>query len=98
MIDEPLARGDSPMHSVDPRAKLVACLALSVLAALASRPVAPLVVLAAGLAMTLLARAPWRLVCARLGTVNFFVLFLWLALPVTAPGEPWRHIAGIPVT
>lgn len=48
MIDEPFARGATLMHALDPRGKLAACLALSLVAAVATRPEAPLVVLAAG--------------------------------------------------
>lgn len=98
MIDEPLARGDSPVHTLDPRGKLLACLALSFVAALAAGPGAPLVILAAGLVLTILAAPPWRVVLSRLVTVNVFIVFLWLALPLTAPGAPWRRILGLPVS
>lgn len=100
MIDESLARGRSLLHVLDPRVKLVVCLALSVAAALARTMAAPLVVLAVGAGLTLLSRPAGRVLLARLGTVNAFVLFLWLVLPLTAPGEPvfrWG-VAGLVVT
>ena len=34
----------------------------------------------------------------RLAAVNAFVAFLWLVLPVTAPGAAWHTVWGIPVT
>jgi cobalt/nickel transport system permease protein len=98
VIDEPLARGTTLVHALDPRGKLAACLALSLVAAVATQPGAPLVVLAVGLVLTALSRPPLRLLAARLGAVNAFVLFLWLVLPVTAPGEPWRRVWGLVVT
>lgn len=98
MIDEPFARGATLMHALDPRGKLAACLALSLVAAVATRPEAPLVVLAAGGGLTALSRPPLRLLAKRLGAVNVFVLFLWLVLPVTAPGETWLRVWGVAVT
>jgi cobalt/nickel transport system permease protein len=92
VIDEPLARGDSLIHDLDPRAKLVACVAFSLTAALAVTPGAPLGVLAAGLVLTALSRPPLGLLFKRLCAVNVFVAFLWLVLPLTAPGEPWRRL------
>lgn len=88
MIDEPLSRGPSPVHRRDPRFRLVACLALSLVAALAVNSGTPLVILAAGLVMTGLARLPLGLVARRFTAVNAFVAFLWLVLPFTTPGTP----------
>ena len=98
MIDEPLARGTSLLHVLDPRGKLLACLALSLVAALAGTMAAPLVVLAVGAGLTILSRPPWRVLLARLCTVNAFVVFLWLTLPLTAPGAPWLRLWGLDVT
>lgn len=91
MIDEPLARGESPIHALDPRGRLLACLGLSLTAALAGSMAGPLAVLAVGLGLTVLSRPSWRVVGSRLVAVNAFVAFLWLVLPFSAPGEPfWR--------
>ena len=65
---------------------------------MASSPAAPLVILAVGLVLTLFSRPPWRILVVRLGTVNAFVFFLWLVLPVTAPGLPWHWFWGVPIT
>jgi cobalt/nickel transport system permease protein len=95
MIDEPLARGASAVHALDPRYKLIACLALSLPAALAATSLAPLVIGTLGLVLTLLSRPPWGVVWRRLWAVNAFVLFLWLFLPLTAPGVPVWHVWGL---
>lgn len=98
MIDEPLTRGNTRVHALDPRGKLVACLALSLVAALAASPATPLVILAVGATLTFCSRPPWRVVLARLGAVNAFVVFLWLVVPITAPGTPWHRFWGLTVT
>jgi cobalt/nickel transport system permease protein len=98
MIDEPLARGTSIIHALDPRYKLLACLALSLSAVLAETDLAPGLILAMGAGLTLLSRPPWRVVWGRFCVVNAFVLFLWLALPVTAPGTPIGEIWGVGIS
>lgn len=94
MIDEPLTRGDSRIHGLDPRHRLVACLGLSLVAVLAATPVAPLVILAAGLVLTAAARPPVAVVWQRFCAVNFFVVFLWVLLPFTTPGAPAWTLPG----
>lgn len=94
MIDEPLARGDSRIHALDPRVRLIACLALSLAAVLAATPLGPLLVLAVGLCLTAAAGATASVVWKRWFGVNAFVAFLWLVLPVTTPGVPVWHVPG----
>ncbi|WP_428569201.1 MAG: cobalt ECF transporter T component CbiQ [Solidesulfovibrio sp. DCME] len=98
MIDEPFSRGESPIHALDARFRLIACLALSLAAALARSTQPALVVLAVGLACVVAARLPWRLVCGRFVAVNAFVAFLWLVLPWSTPGEPLYVFHGLAVT
>jgi cobalt/nickel transport system permease protein len=98
MIDEPLTRGTALIHLLDPRVKLLACAGLSLAAALAGTMAAPLAVLAVGGVLTGLARPSWRVVLTRLGAVNAFVAFLWLVVPVTAPGEAITHLGALAVT
>jgi cobalt/nickel transport system permease protein len=98
MIDEPFARGRSLVHGLDPRAKLVACLALSLAAALARGYLAPAAVLAFGALLVLAAHPPWRLLLGRLLAVNGFIAFLWLVIPVTAPGTALYRLGPFPVT
>lgn len=88
MIDEPLSQGTSLVHRRDPRFRLIACVLLSLVAALAVGPATPLLVLGAGLVFTLAAQLPPGLVLRRFIAVNAFVAFLWLALPLTTPGTP----------
>jgi cobalt/nickel transport system permease protein len=70
VIDEPFARGRTVVHGLDPRAKLVACLALSLAAALARGFLAPAAVLVCGALLPLAARPPGRPQLPRLLAVN----------------------------
>ncbi len=98
MIHEPLAGIDSPIHKLDPRIRLAACIGLSLLAALSRNPAAPALILAFGLLASLLSRPPWRYALRQGLAVNLFILFLWLFLPFTAPGDAVGQILGLPVS
>ena len=98
MIQEPLAGLTSPIHALDPRVRLAACLALSLVAALARDAAAPALILGFGLLMTGLARPPWGHVLARALAVNGFVALLWLLLPFTAPGPDMPGPLGLPLS
>lgn len=88
MIEEPLTRGHSPVHGLDPRCRLAACGMLSLVAALAAGIWSPLVILALGAVLTGLSRPPLGLLLRRVWAVNAFIVFLWLVLPVSVPGHP----------
>jgi len=87
MIAEPLAYGDSFLHRIDPRLRIVAAALFScsvavfhALAALSAACLAALLLLvAAGL--------DWREVGRRLAVVLGFVLLLWCLLPLTYEGQ-----------
>jgi cobalt/nickel transport system permease protein len=84
---EEFSVGDSVVHRMDPRTKIVVAAVYSVVVAVTQS------LLAAGCAMVLplvlipIARLSVRGVLARLAVVNGFILFLWLVLPFTVPGE-----------
>lgn len=98
MIHEPLAGIDSPIHRLDPRVRLAACAGLSLLAALARTPAAPLLILVFAMAAVALSRPPWGYALRQALAVNLFILFLWLFLPFTAPGAPVGQILGLPLS
>lgn len=97
MIREPLAGIASPIHALDPRARLAACVGLSLVAALAKQPATPLLIMGFGLMATLLSRPPWRYVLRQVLAVNVFIVFLWLVLPFTAPGVEQRLPFELPL-
>jgi cobalt/nickel transport system permease protein len=88
MFEELFASGDSLVHRLDPRVKVLAAFGFSVVTALADKA-APLgLALALALALVAAAKLPLRAVARRLVVVNGFVLMLWLMLPFTYGGEP----------
>ncbi len=88
MIEEPFAGGNSVIHKIDPRFRVVAATLLSITIALSTEFSALAVAL--GLSFCLLATAKLepRKVARRLAVVAGFLMLLWLVLPVTHRGAP----------
>jgi cobalt/nickel transport system permease protein len=84
---EEFALGDSFIHRLDPRAKIIAAFSFSLVTALTqSIPASVAALVFASLLVTAAKLNPGR-VLARLAVVNGFILFLWVFLPFTYPGE-----------
>ncbi len=94
---EEFAIGDSSLHRLDPRLKIVAGSALSIVVAVSTR--FSTLGVAMGLALILLAfaRLPYGAIARHLVMVNGFVILFWIILPVSVPGTPWMHIGPIPL-
>lgn len=88
MIEEPFSKGESFLHALDPRAKLIAVAAFSLATALSASLTGPLMGLCLAAFLTVLARLDPKALVKRVLAVNLFILFLWLILPFTAPGAP----------
>ena len=88
MIIEPFAFGDSAVHRLDPRLRVVLATAYSVVVAVADRM--PVLVCALGISLILAGLARLDPVAAgkRLLAVSGFLLLLWLVLPLTTEGDP----------
>ena len=78
-LDNALAPG--PVGRLDPRAKLVVVFAYSLLMALASSHLVPVLGVLLGLGLVIWARLGWKMFLTRLVAVNAFTAFLWLFLP-----------------
>ena len=85
-IAAPFAAGNSLIHRLDPRIRLLAALVLTVPMAFLHHQNAALAGLASGFLLILLARLPLAKVLARLVVVNVFILFLWVFIPFSLPG------------
>lgn len=83
---ESFSSGDSIIHRLDARIKLLSSLALIVVIALCRTFPTAWGGLSVALLLMLAAKLELRLVIRRLLLVNGFVLFLWLTLPLTYPG------------
>lgn len=97
-IQEPFSEGTSPAHRLDPRGKVVVAALFAVLLAVAQTYAAVLAGLGLALICLVLARLPWKKVASRLLVVNSFIIFLWLVLPLTYPGEEVWRLGPLSVT
>lgn len=86
MITEPFTVGNSVIHSVDPRLKIVFAAMLSCVVAVANSLLTLSTGLATGLMLIVLARLDGRAVLKRLAVVFGFMALIWVVLPVTYPG------------
>lgn len=89
MIEEQFASGNSFVHGLDPRMKIITAFIYAAAVALSSGFPALLAALAVSLVLIALARLPMRKVLYRLLVVNGLILFLWIFLPFTYQGEAW---------
>jgi len=87
MTFEGFSQGDSLLHRTNPRAKIVAAMALTLVIALCHSFYTGLAGLLAGLLLLMISRLESRHVLWRLVVVNGFIAFLWLTLPLTYPGD-----------
>ena len=97
-MDIAFADGDSFIHRLDPRARILAAFSLSTILAVSDRPAATALGLIAALALVGLARLrPSRLLW-HVAAVNAFLLVLWAILPVATPGEIVARLGPLAVT
>lgn len=88
MIGEEFASGDSLIHHLDPRVKIMVVFLFSIVVAVSNRFAVLMLALVLGMCILLLARVPMRQLIRRLVPVNVFILFIWFFLPFTVRGEP----------
>jgi cobalt/nickel transport system permease protein len=90
-IHEPFSEGDSLIHRLDPRGRILVAAGFTVLVAISTNHAAALGGVALAAIWLALARLPLKKVLFRLLAVNGFIFFLWLVLPFSYPGEAvWR--------
>lgn len=91
MISETFSDGDSPIHRLDPRVKLIGAALISIAVSLCETFEPLLLSLAFSMFLCTLARLSPIAVGLRLLLVNGFNAFLWFVLPFTVAGsELWR--------
>lgn len=88
MIAEHFANGDSFLHRLDPRVKIVVVFLFSVVVAVSTQFSVLISALAMGVCVTWLASLPTKELLRRLVPINIFIIFLWFFLPFTLEGKP----------
>jgi len=95
MIFEPFAIGDSLMHRLDPRIKLVSAAAFSVTVAVLGRFSALGTAILMAALILALARLPLTGVARQLLAVAGFLALLWVVLPFSHAGPPLFRIGPL---
>lgn len=88
MIDETFSEGDSLIHRLDPRVKVVVACVYSVVVAMCNRFEALIPATGIALAIVLLSRLDLEELVKRIIIVNGFILVLWLFVPFSLKGSP----------
>ncbi|WP_421903268.1 cobalt ECF transporter T component CbiQ [Maridesulfovibrio sp.] len=97
-LTEPFAYGNSIIHTMHPGFRLACAFLFSLAGALVTNLAAATGVLTAGIIFAIAARLSLATLLNRLLIVNFFVLFLWVFLPFSRPGEPVFNIGPFTAT
>lgn len=97
MFPESITYGTSLMHSLDPRARIVAVLLFSGFVAILSRFQAIFLALACALFFMIIAKISFVKLAKRLILFNTFILFVWLLI-FTMPGETLFEVGPFGVT
>ena len=87
MLQEPFSAGTSPIHRLDPRSRIVMAVLYAFVVALSNRFPALIAALSFSFVLVGVSRLPMMDLAKRIAVVNGFVLFFWLVVPVTYPGE-----------
>ena len=98
MIDEDFAFGNTAIHRLDPRIKIIVAAAFSIVIAVADKFPVLLTALPFSCILVAIARLNVKAVLRRLLIVNTFIFFLWLLLPVSFPGKPLFSWGKISIT
>ena len=98
MLQEPFATGTSPIHRLDPRSRIVMATLFAFLVALSNRFPALIAACAFSFLLVGISRLPAKEVLKRIVLVNGFVLFFWLVVPVTYPGESLFSLGPLTVS
>jgi cobalt/nickel transport system permease protein len=92
MIQEPFVVGDSILHTIDPRYRVMAAVLFSFVTALSYRLEALVCALLSAFLLVILAKLNFLLVMKRLSVLAGFLILIWLLLPLTYNGPAMMHI------
>jgi len=87
MVAEEFSSGNSLLHDLDPRIKIIVAALFSITVAVADRAEVLLLALLFSACCVILSSLPLLRVMRRLLLVNGFILLLWIVLPFTYPGR-----------
>jgi cobalt/nickel transport system permease protein len=86
MVAEEFSSGNSLMHGLDPRVKIIVATLFSIVVAVADRTEVLLFALSFSVCCVIVSGLPLAKIMRRLLLVNGFILLLWVLLPFSYPG------------
>ncbi|NPA40252.1 MAG: cobalt ECF transporter T component CbiQ [Thermodesulfobacteria bacterium] len=86
---EVFAEGDSLFHKTDPRVKIIALSVFAVFCAISQGILVPGMYLIFAVILIIIAKPSFKGLMERLFAANFFVLFIWLFVPLTYGSSPF---------
>ncbi len=86
MLQEPFAYGNSLIHQLDPRIRLISACVYSTVVALSSNFSVLTAAVIISLVWVMLAQLPAREIIKRIIVLNSFNVLLWIVLPLTFQG------------
>jgi cobalt/nickel transport system permease protein len=98
MISESFAEGNSWIHGIDPRLRVIGATAFAVVVAVSYNFTALLIALTLSLIMALSARLDLRAVMKRLMAPVVFLLLLWAVLPWSYEGDALAALGPVTIT
>ena len=98
MFEEPFAGGDSFIHRIDPRHRIVGAVAFSFIVALSDRFSSLIIALVISLILAMAARLNPRTLFRRLSVVFGFLMLLWMVLPLTVDGPVLTRMGPVAFT
>ncbi|WP_029895304.1 cobalt ECF transporter T component CbiQ [Desulfohalovibrio reitneri] len=98
MLEDRASGGDSPIHRLDPRARVVLALAFTLLMAFCQSRATALAGCVLALGWLLLSRPSLRTLLPRLAAAEAFVLFLVLFTPFSVAGDPVFSVGPLTAT
>ncbi len=95
MILRDPAGGDSLVHRLDPRIKIIIALTFSIVVALAAKIAVTASFFVLAIAFIISSKPQLKPLLLRLALVNIFIIFIWLILPFSHPGRTVFHIGPL---
>lgn len=95
---EVFSEGSSIIHKSDPRVKIILFSVLSIPCAISSGLRIPLLYLAYSISLIFLSRIKIKMLLSRLFFTNFFILFIWLFVPLSYPGNQYFTIGSLKIS
>ena len=95
MINEKYADGPSLLHSLDPRLKLIITVLSAFTIAMGNNMVMLCQALVLAVILLIMAKLKFSSLLKRLLVINTFIIFIWIFIPFTYPGEVIFQIGSL---